>query len=498
MLGRLLGKLWLLLLLLLCSSVSVCNSAHAGWLERMVDKAKNAFAPKKPEVAQLTPADVVDYPAHYGFSRVTEPVHGSPLFFLEAGDKAKPSVLLVHGLGEAASKDWLEVIPALEKHYHVYAIDLPGFGLSKGVYFKYSPEEYSRVLNWFIGEYLNNQTVLVGHSMGAAVSLYFAATHPEKVKQLILADAAGILERTTFVKHLVAFAKDDPELPLGLRRIIAQTQDLSSSWVENTGKWFDPTELIRDNERIRKVVLFSNTNANAALALIETDFSKLTFARLPPTHLLWGGQDKIAPLRTAKLLLHRLPNVQLQVLPQAGHVPMKSHPPAFNALLLDAITKAPNKESSPLPSNLTREFKCKHDEVTYFYGFYEDLSLQDCKLAILDNVTAQSFSADNSIVRVDNSRLGTKGKALQLKASALTATASVLTGKLLLDGTRLDLAGVDIHSNAAIEVSKSSTIIMSLSQLDTPNYRGAGHGFFHLDKGRLDEIVLNRSHGEIH
>ncbi|MFO1252367.1 MAG: alpha/beta fold hydrolase [Inhella sp.] len=41
---------------------------------------------------------------------------------------------------------------------------------------------------------------VVGHSMGGAVALRYAATHPEQVTQLVLVDAAGILERSSFLK----------------------------------------------------------------------------------------------------------------------------------------------------------------------------------------------------------------------------------------------------------------------------------------------------------
>ncbi|MFT4930102.1 MAG: putative alpha/beta-fold hydrolase, partial [Phenylobacterium sp.] len=222
-------------LLLLCLTTIFLPSAHAGWLSDLKDSSKQALNKllkddEKPTIplTPLTAADVADYPAHYRFNRVIETIHQSPLFFLETGDKSKPALVLVHGLGEAASKDWLQVIPALEKDYHVFALDLPGFGLSKGVYFEYSPAQYSETLNWFIDQHVSkgsaDKPIVIGHSMGGAVSLYFAATFGHQLKKLILVDAAGILERTTFIKHLSEIKLDKEWMSDSSRRLAARAE----------------------------------------------------------------------------------------------------------------------------------------------------------------------------------------------------------------------------------------------------------------------------------
>jgi pimeloyl-ACP methyl ester carboxylesterase len=45
---------------------------------------------------------------------------------------------------------------------------------------------------------------VVGHSLGAAVSLYFAHAHPARVERLVLVDAAGILLKIVFAQHLAS------------------------------------------------------------------------------------------------------------------------------------------------------------------------------------------------------------------------------------------------------------------------------------------------------
>ncbi|MCJ8271013.1 MAG: alpha/beta hydrolase, partial [Psychrosphaera sp.] len=242
-------------LLLVCLTL-LCNpAANAGWLDDVFNKSKKAVRKfidlGEEKLARITDIDLADYPKHYQFYRVIEPIHNSPLFFVESkvGSEHKPTVILIHGLGQAASKDWLSVIPALEKDYHVFALDLPGFGLSKGDYFKYSPKQYSRIINWFIDNYGHNKVTgkptLVGHSMGGAVSLFFAATYPRQLKKLVLVDAAGVIRRTTFVKHLADLDIENHTQSSRMRRFTARVENFSNQVVELSGSLYDPPTLVK-------------------------------------------------------------------------------------------------------------------------------------------------------------------------------------------------------------------------------------------------------------
>ena len=112
--------------------------------------------------------------ADWIFSTYQESVFNSSILVLEAGDKKAPPLLLVHGLGVLGMQDWFGVIPELTKHYHVIAIDLPGFAHSENPEGRYSPRNYAAVLAEVVDHYIAEPTSVVGHSMGGAVSLYFA------------------------------------------------------------------------------------------------------------------------------------------------------------------------------------------------------------------------------------------------------------------------------------------------------------------------------------
>ena len=54
---------------------------------------------------------------------------GNKIFYREAGARSAPTILLLHGF-PTSSHMFRNLIPALAKHYHVVAPDLPGFGFS--------------------------------------------------------------------------------------------------------------------------------------------------------------------------------------------------------------------------------------------------------------------------------------------------------------------------------------------------------------------------------
>ena len=132
---------------------------------------------------------------------MVEPIFQSEIFVLQTGQENTATILLIHGLGQVGSKDWLNVIPALEKNHHVLALDLPGFGHSATPPGRYSPTNYAKLIHWLTSNYAKGKVIVVGHSMGGAIALRYASNFPDDINRVVLVDAAGILQRTAFIKH---------------------------------------------------------------------------------------------------------------------------------------------------------------------------------------------------------------------------------------------------------------------------------------------------------
>jgi pimeloyl-ACP methyl ester carboxylesterase len=118
---------------------------------------------------------------------------------IEWGDRRKYTILLLHGLGGTADS-WTEVGELLKREYHVVAVDLPGHGRSTALQ-KLSKEKLIEWLLEVVKLLRKDSVVLMGHSLGAEISIYFNEENPGKVDKLILVDG-GYLRDEDFGENL--------------------------------------------------------------------------------------------------------------------------------------------------------------------------------------------------------------------------------------------------------------------------------------------------------
>lgn len=404
--------------------------------------------------------------------RVTEPVFGGEVHILEAG-KGKPvSVLLVHGLGDLAGGTWEMLIPELVRDFHVVAVDLPGFGRSEKRNVLYSPARYAAFLKWVVDRYAPGPLVVVGHSLGGAVALHFAASHPENLQRLILADVAGILHRAVYTKELLGPMLPDLPGPVDLKALLGSI----------VGRLPSPPldlDLLLSNEILRGRILGEDPAKIAALALVQADFSPLLGKVKTPTVILWGSDDTVTPLRTGILLEAVLPCARLQVIPQAGHVPMFDQPQLFNRAVQEAIAA---REVTPLPMRNDTEDRigtCRSETGKNFSGPYQSIEIINCSDVRLTDITTGSLVIDRSKVVIEEGEIRSAGVALKVTDSTVTATGLRVEGEtaILTSGSSLDLAGVTLTCTlAAVRTVKPSTLLFSVSSAQSPSTRGFLHG----------------------
>lgn len=119
----------------------------------------------------------------------TVPVRGGDLAVGVWGrDDAAQAVLLVHGV-TASHQSWPLVAEALAADgVRVIAPDLRGRGRSNGLPGPYGMPQHADDLAAVLDHFGVDRLVVVGHSMGAFVSVVFAHRHPTRVAELILVD----------------------------------------------------------------------------------------------------------------------------------------------------------------------------------------------------------------------------------------------------------------------------------------------------------------------
>lgn len=116
------------------------------------------------------------------------------LHYKKFGEGEK-SLLLIHGFS-ANIFSFREIFNPLSKYLKVYAIDLPGFGLTERVdknrvsFNPYSREGEVQVIKIFLEKLNIKKVIILGHSMGGGIATYFTIKHPESVEKLIIEDGA--------------------------------------------------------------------------------------------------------------------------------------------------------------------------------------------------------------------------------------------------------------------------------------------------------------------
>jgi pimeloyl-ACP methyl ester carboxylesterase len=118
------------------------------------------------------------------------------------------SVLCIHGL-TANSRFWDCLASALSPRHKIIAMDLRGRGLSDKPPAGYSIDHHCKDVLALMDDLGLKRPVLMGHSLGAFISLVFAAQHPERVDRLILVDGGGKLTEKQMTK---VFAGIKPSL----------------------------------------------------------------------------------------------------------------------------------------------------------------------------------------------------------------------------------------------------------------------------------------------
>jgi len=101
-------------------------------------------------------------------------------------------IICIHGI-TANCRCWDVVASALYPEYRIIAMDLRGRGGSEKPPSGYSLEHHLEDINSLMGDMGIERAVIMGHSLGAFISLAFGAKHPERVDRIILVDGGGKL-----------------------------------------------------------------------------------------------------------------------------------------------------------------------------------------------------------------------------------------------------------------------------------------------------------------
>jgi pimeloyl-ACP methyl ester carboxylesterase len=228
-------------------------------------------------------------------------------YALYQGDvRGKRNLVLVHGAG-GSHLDWPASLRRLEGA-NVYALDLPGHGRSEGTG-RRSVAAYRDFLLAFLEALGLEKAILVGHSMGGAISLDFALHYPDRLAGLVPVGSGARLRVL-------------PAILTGILSDFEATADLILDYA------FGPsaTEQLKrlGRQRLLKTppqVLHGDYAACDAFDVME----RLGEVRCP-TLVIGGTADRLTPPKYSIYLRDHIPGAELVLVDAAGHMVMLEKP----------------------------------------------------------------------------------------------------------------------------------------------------------------------------
>lgn len=261
-------------------------------------------------------------------SRFAELEPGLRVHYRDEGKSDGPALVLIHG-SNASLHTWEPWVKILGKDYRVISLDLPGHGLTgKNPAGVYDNTSYVKVVDRLLAKLNVNKAVIGGNSMGGGVSWLYALEHPEKVEALLLVDASG-----------QPYAKSG-KLPLGFRLMRMPVIKEAARFIaprsifESSVKTSMSVQSKIDDKLIDRYWELNrypgNREATMQRFASPRNMTAGTKERLSaiqvPVLILWGAEDNLIPVTSAKWFAEALPQAKLIIYPNVGHIPMEEIP----------------------------------------------------------------------------------------------------------------------------------------------------------------------------
>lgn len=274
-------------------------------------------------------------------------VDGLEIFYREAGRKAAPVILLLHGF-PTSSHMFRNLIPALADSYHVVAPDLPGFGFSDSPNrneFRYTFDNLAGVIDRFTKALGLNRYAIYFFDYGAPVGLRLALKHPERVIALISQNGNAYEEGLSEIWDPVRRYWEQPTeenrsairsfmtLEATKRNYFVGAKD--ESHVAPEAYQLDHSLLARPGNVEIQLDLFLDYASNVAL---YPRFQEYFRTHRPPLLAVWGKNDPDFLSKGAEAYKRDNPEAEVKFV-DAGHFALETHHEEIAAIMLEFLNR---------------------------------------------------------------------------------------------------------------------------------------------------------------
>ncbi|HLK03618.1 MAG TPA: alpha/beta hydrolase [Candidatus Acidoferrum sp.] len=279
---------------------------------------------------------------------------GVKIFYREAGSKAAPHVLLLHGF-PTSSHMYRNLIPALAERYHVVAPDLPGFGFSDAPErknFPYTFENLAKIISAFTEKVGLDRFAIYVFDYGAPVGLRLALAHPERITAIISQNGnayeEGLSEGWNPIQKY--WKEPNAENRAALRQFLAPE---ATKWqyvhgvadeklVAPESYTLDSALLARPGNEDIQLDLFLDYASNVAL---YPQFQEYFRKNLPPLLAVWGKNDPFFLPPGAEAFKRDNPKAEVRFY-ETGHFALETHAAEIGGAIRDFLGRTLTSRAS--------------------------------------------------------------------------------------------------------------------------------------------------------
>ena len=229
---------------------------------------------------------------------------------------------IIHGWTYTV-EPWAKTLKILKEQYNIDTVMLNVPGLTAPSKKVWTIEEYAA----WADKNLPDGAIALGHSNGGRILLNLLSKNPDKLKFLILLDAAGVYEKS-----------------------------LKRSTAKFLSKSFSPLKKVSPLRKIYHKLIGAEDYAHApenmkkTLTNVLSSDKNLKIDGIPTqTAILWGRQDKITPPHLAEIMHEKLKNSTLKFYENWRHAPYIDDPAGLARAIATTLksAEASAKKSKP-------------------------------------------------------------------------------------------------------------------------------------------------------
>ncbi|MCV2484766.1 alpha/beta hydrolase [Flavobacterium sp. SH_e] len=274
-------------------------------------------------------------------------VDGLNIFYREAGEIAKPTIILLHGF-PSSSHMYRNLMTELAGNYHVIAPDYPGFGQSSAPTpekYQYTFDNLSVTIEHFIDKLKIKKASFYIQDYGGPVGLRIATRRPELIQSFIIQNANAYVEGLgEILKPLTAYIENQNTETEKAARFFLMLD--ATKWQYLTGAEnsenvapesyiVDQYYLDRAGNDVIQLALFRDYGSNIALYEKWHQY----FAKYqPPMLVIWGKNDQFFTAPGANAYKKDNPSAEIHFV-NGGHFALEEHYSEVSKLIINFLSK---------------------------------------------------------------------------------------------------------------------------------------------------------------